>query len=703
MMDNFKEAYREEAFELLSELESSLLELEQDPDQKETIERAFRALHTIKGSGAMAGFEDIASFTHEVESVFELLRLGRLAVTKELVDLTLAARDVIRGMLEPVDNADEGREIRAKGIVSALKALLPAAPGACRETLPLELRASPPMAPGEYVTYRIFFRPHPGIFSRGVNPLLLLDELRSLGDCEIVAHGEDIPDLEESNPEECHTRWDVILTTREAMDAVRDIFIFVEDDCELKIEAVDKHGETNGEPPHKKLGEILVERGDVAQEELSRILKDQKRIGELLVDRGLIDAGKVRTALAEQQHIEQIRQKRQQDELASSVRVPAAKLDALVDLVGELVTVQASLSRLASTRRVPELRTIAEHVDRLTSELRDNTMSIRMLPIGTTFNKFKRLVRDLSKELGKEIVLTTEGAETELDKTVIERLNDPLVHLIRNCIDHGIEPPDVRRSVGKPAHGTVRLSAVHSGANVLISIADDGMGLDEEAVRRKAVERGLIGPDTELGRKEIFSLIFAPGFSTAGKVTNVSGRGVGLDVVKRNIEALRGSIDIGSEKGKGTAVTLKLPLTLAIIDGLLVKIGKTFFVLPLSLVEECVELSREDVARAHGRRMALIRGEIVPYIRLRERFSINGDIPAIEQIVVTSTASDKVGFVVDKVMGEHQTVIKNLGKMYRDVEWISGATILGDGTVALILDIPKLLEGIEFHEASTHL
>lgn len=698
MMDNFKETFREEAFELLSELEASLLELEQDPGHGETIERAFRALHTIKGSGAMAGFEEIAAFTHEVESVFELLRLGRLAVTGELVDLTLAARDVIRGMLEPAEGDDEGREMKAQGIVRALKELLPAA-GARIERVSREPSVAPPAASGEAATYRIFFRPHPEIFSRGANPLLLFNELRTLGECEIVAHEEDIPDLEELNPEECHTSWDAILTTREGMNAVRDVFIFIEDDCELKIEAVHEPGATDEGPHRKRLGEILVERGDVAQEDLSKILGDQKRIGELLVDQGLVDAGKVRTALAEQQHLDQVRQKRQQDEVASSVRVPAAKLDSLVDLVGELVTVQASLSRLASSKRIPELRSIAEHVDRLTAELRDNTMSIRMLPIGTTFNKFKRLVRDLSKELGKEIVLTTEGAETELDKTVIERLNDPLVHLIRNSIDHGIEPPDVRQTAGKPAHGTVHLSAVHSGANVLIRISDDGAGLNEEAVRRKAVEKGLVSADAVLSGKEAFSLIFAPGFSTAGKVTNVSGRGVGLDVVKRNIEALRGSIDISSERGTGTAVTLKLPLTLAIIDGLLVKIGKTFFVLPLSLVEECVELSREDVARAHGRQMALIRGEIVPYIRLRERFSINGDVQPIEQIVVTNTAAEKVGFVVDKVMGEHQTVIKNLGKMYRDVEGISGATILGDGTVALILDVPKLVEGLELEKS----
>ena len=693
MMESPREIYRAEACELLSELETSLLALEENPDDTELIGRVFRALHTIKGSGAMVGFDDIAQFTHDIENVFELVRNNKVRVTKKLVDLVLQAGDRIRGMLNGSDGGADAT--RTAAITNAIKQLIPKPEDPAAE--------SPPGAPpdreeqqGEK-TFRILFHPDREIFSRGANPLLLLDELREMGKCSVIAHTETIPDLEEINPEECRTHWEVILTTGEGEDAVRDVFIFVEGDCELKIMAVEEA--VNDEPHRRRVGEILVERGDLAREDLLQVLGTQKRIGELLIDHGLVDAGKVRAALAEQKHFEEVRQKPQQEETASSIRVPAAKLDVLVDLVGELVTVQASLSQLAASKEAPEFRSIAEHVERLTAELRDNTMSIRMLPIGTTFNNFKRLVRDLSKELGKEIAMTTAGAETELDKTVIERLHDPLVHLIRNSIDHGIELPEVRKTAGKSPQGTIHLSAVHSGANVLIRITDDGAGLDEESVRRKAVEKGLITPDAELSGKEICSLIFAPGFSTAAKITNVSGRGVGLDVVKRNVESLRGSIDISSEKGTGATVTLKLPLTLAIIDGLLVKIGKTFFVLPLSVVEECVELSREDAAKAHGRHMALIRGEIVPYIRLRERFSINGNLPPEERIVITNTAGDKVGLVVDKVIGEHQTVIKSLGGMYRNVEGISGATILGDGTVALILDVPKLVQDVEARES----
>jgi two-component system chemotaxis sensor kinase CheA len=308
-------------------------------------------------------------------------------------------------------------------------------------------------------------------------------------------------------------------------------------------------------------------------------------------------------------------------------------------------------------------------------------------------------VRDLSKELGKEIELTTEGAETELDKTVIEKLNDPMVHLIRNCIDHGVETPDFRSNIGKPAQGMIHLSAKHSGAYVLIEIVDDGAGLDADVIRSKAVEKGMIVPDAELTEKEIYSLILAPGFSTAKTVTNVSGRGVGMDVVKRAIDNLRGSIGITSQKGIGTTITLRLPLTLAIIEGLLVQIGKEYFVLPLSVVEECVELTREDIANAHGRHLANVRGQIVPYISLREQFAINGKKPEIEQIVIVGVEGHRVGFVIDNVIGEHQTVIKTLGRVYKDIEGISGATILGDGTVALILDIQKLVQIAEREEA----
>ncbi len=700
-MEPQREAYRTEAYELLAELETSLLALEEDPADMELIGRVFRALHTIKGSGAMFGFDDIAAFTHDVETVFDLVRNEKLGVTKMLVDLALRAGDQIRGMLDGTDGGTGADTSRAGEITSALRELIPK-PGDPAVQVPQEaLQATE----GEQVerTYRIFLRLDREIFSRGTNPVLLLNELRELGECSVIAHTEAIPNMEDLDPEQCHISWDMVLTTRRGIDAIKDVFIFVEDDCELAIEVVDDYsGLEDDDVPTKRLGEILIERGLVSQEDLQGALGTQKRVGQILVDEGLVEPSRVESALAEQEHIQAVRSKHQKEEQASSVRVPAERLDALVNLVGEMVTVQARLSQTVASMDHAGLLSISEEVERLTAELRDNTMSIRMLTIGTTFSKFKRLVRDLSAELGKDILLVTDGGETELDKTVIERLNDPLVHLIRNCIDHGIELPAVREAAGKPRQGSVHLSAMHSGANVLIRVTDDGAGLDAASIKSKALEKGLITAETELSEKELFALIFAPGFSTARQITNISGRGVGMDVVKRSIEALRGSIEVSSQKAIGTTITLKLPLTLAIIDGLLVKVGDGHYVLPLSIVEECVELTREDVARAHGRHITHVRGGIVPYIRLREHFAINGNAPEVEQIVITESPGGNIGFVVDSVIGEHQTVIKNMGRMYRNVDVISGATILGDGTVALIMDVPKLLQGVEMQQSSVH-
>jgi len=691
MIEQHIATYREEACELLSELETSLLELEETPDDTELIGRVFRAMHTIKGSGAMFGFDEIAGFTHEVETVFDMVRNGRMSVTRQLLDLTLRARDHIKSLLDASISGEEVDRSAGERIIAGLRQLVP--PAMPDSLIPPVTEAEPAdQAAGERLTWRIRFKPLPEILLSGTNPLGLINELRDLGSCHVIAHTDQIPQLCDMNPEHCYLYWDIILTTTHGKDAIKDVFIFVEDDCELKIDLVDDG--SDNEASYKKLGDILVERGDLSPAEMNNILSLQRRFGELAVSVGAVTTDQVKSALVEQQQVKNIRQERASQESATSIRVPAEKLDQLVNLVGELVTVQAHLSQTAALQGNADFAAIAEEVERLIGELRDTALNIRMLPIGSTFSKFKRLVRDLSQELGKEIEMETSGAETELDKTVIERLNDPLVHLIRNSIDHGIEMPDVRIAAGKPPSGTVHLGAVHSGDSVLITIADDGAGLDRDRIRAKAIERGLIAPNAELSDKEIHNLIFAPGFSTASAVTSVSGRGVGMDVVKKGIEALRGSIDISSNRGTGSTITLRIPLTLAIIESLLVRIGESYFVLPLSSVEECVELTREDISRAHDRHLANVRGSIVPYIPLREQFGITGERPEIEQIVISAIGGSKVGFVVDSVIGQHQTVIKSLGTMYRDIRGISGATILGDGTVALILDM-----GVLFRQA----
>ena len=703
MNDNFGQTFKDEAKEMLGELEDSLLAMEENPEDLGIVGRVFRTMHTIKGSGAMFGYDDISSFTHNVETVYDLVRTGELAVTRELVSLSLAARDRILDMLEASDN---GRAVDHGGnerVIDGFRRLVPGTLGsaqlraAAAATVEGAEAASPPR--GE-VTYRIRFRPHPQIFCNGSNPLSLLKELKELGLCTTVAQTSAVQPLDALDPESCLFFWDIILTTGQGEGAIRDVFMFVEDDCELSIAVIDDGSHQDEGGGYKKLGEILVERGDMTCEQMVEVLGRRKMFGELAVEAGIVGTDSVASALKEQQHVKEVREVRQPQpqaqDAASSIRVTAEKLDVLVNLVGELVTVQARLSLVAQELAThTELVAVAEEVERLTAELRDNALDIRMLPIGATFQKFKRLVRDLSGELGKEIELTTHGAETELDKTVIEKLNDPLVHIIRNSIDHGIETPEARTAKGKPAAGTIHLAAVHSGDSVLITITDDGGGLNVDAIRAKALERKLIPHGVELSDREVYGLIFAPGFSTAAKVSSVSGRGVGMDVVKQAIDALRGSIEVNSEPGRGTSITLRIPLTLAIIESLLVQIGRDRFVLPLTMVDECILLTREDVARHHGRDLLQVRDQVVPYLPLRRIFGIEGAPPPIQQVVICQLQGKRIGLVVDWVIGEHQTVIKSLGRMYQRVEGMSGATILGDGSVALILDVPSIVRTAE--------
>jgi two-component system chemotaxis sensor kinase CheA len=575
MMDALRESYREEARELLEQLESALLELESSPQDPEAIGRVFRSMHTIKGSGAMFGFERIASFTHEVETVFDQVRSGRLAATHSLISLTLDARDHIQALLSmefggPAASTEEGDRLLASFRLLANSA-----------ADPRQAATPAPASPRrETAHYRIRFRPPAAAFLNGTNPVLLLRELSTLGTCTVTAQTKDIPGLEELDPERCYLFWDVVLTTAESENAIRDVFLFVEDECELVIARVDALGPDSSAAP--RLGEILIERSDLARAQVHEALRDQKRLGEMLVGRRQVHPDVVRSALAEQDHLRRHQEDQSRSESVASIRVPAAKLDSLVNSVGELVTAQARLTRLAGASGDPELEFVAEEMDRLIDRLRSDTMSVRMLPIGATFARFRRLVRDLSRELGKQVELSAEGGDTELEKNVIEQLSDPLVHIVRNAIDHGIETPAERLAAGKPELGTVRLSAAHSGAHVLIHVSDDGVGLDPARILAKAVEKGLAAPGQDLPEAEIFRFIFHPGFSTAREVTPVSGRGVGLDVVDRAIRGLRGSVDVRSRPGGGTLFTLKLPLTLAIVDGLLVSVAGEYFVLPVA-------------------------------------------------------------------------------------------------------------------------
>ena len=756
-MDQHQQAYREEAYELLAELETSLLELEENPQDEEQIDRVFRVMHTIKGSSAMFGFDEISTFTHEVETIFDLVRSGDISITKELVNLSLEARDQIILMLGAPDGGEPVDNLKSINIIERFQEL-------GREHIEQNISEDDPDFDNEIkkeeneeeliifedqnsinnkddfeaidksefevvdkseneiniiekcdseikklnqnsdninqqikqsqnisnITYRIRFKPDPKILTMGSNPFMLIKNLKDLGDATVIAQTDQVPKLTEINPENCYIYWDIILTTSQGIESIKDIFIFIENDCELTVDIIDDGGDFEFGPDDKKLGEILIERNDITSEDLKQTLLKQKRIGEILIETQLTNRGRIESALAEQKHIRTLRKKRKKETSGESIRVDANKLDTLVDLVGELVTVQAGLTQKAFISDDPELLVLSEQVERLTADLRDNTMNIRMLPISTTFSKFKRLIRDLSNEMGKEIILKTEGGNTELDKKVIERLSDPMIHIIRNAIDHGIERPDQRKKIGKPEAGTISLTAIHSGANVLIKISDDGAGINKEKIRSIAIKKGLISQDDELSDNEIFNLLFTPGFSTSEKITDISGRGVGMDVVKSCIDQLRGSIEIESEEDFGASITLKLPLTLAIIDGLLVDIGEEYYILPLSAVEECVEITAEDRKKANRQNIALIRNEFVPFIPLRELFEINKPRPPVEQVVIVKIDGSSIGFVVDNIIGEHQTVIKSLGRIYQRAKEFSGATILADGTVALIIDVQQL-------------
>ncbi|MDM8556867.1 chemotaxis protein CheA [Desulfococcaceae bacterium HSG7] len=691
----YAEIYRQETEEHLEAIEEVILDIEDNPDDKDGLDRLFRAIHTIKGSGSMFGFDDIAAFSHHVETVLDHVREGKIPVTRQLIDLILMVCDRIKVMLDASDDIDDADTEADAKIIAALQKLLPEPVDEITDTnigVMLQLPNRVEDQDKETV-YNISFGPHADIITNGMDPTLLLNELRDLGECRIVANTDAIPTLDELEAEKCHFSWDISLKTHVDINAVKDVFIFVEEDSLISIRDISDTPFESHEVrliPRLEKNSASVDINESVSEkpdETPKTRYSQQKIGELLIASDILPQEEPDSAWNEQKKFH----KRKFATIADSIRVSSAKLDNLVNLVGELVITQARLTEIASTSDEAELAEPVEALESLTSELRDCTLDMRMMPIGTIFGKFRRLIRDLAVELGKEVELIIQGADTKLDKAIIERLSDPLLHLIRNSIDHGIHTPEEREKNGKPRKGTIRLSAVHLGTKVVITISDDGEGLDTGLIRDKAVAKGLITSDTELSPDETYSLIFAPGFSTAHQVTRVSGRGVGMDVVKREINTLGGEIRIISEKGEGTSIRLTMPLTLAIIDGLLVAAGDRRFVFPLEQVESCAELIPELMASAQGRNMIRIEDELLPFIRLRDIFEINGNSRAIEQIAVVQAEHYRAGIIVDEILGNVQTVIKPLDRIYQHVEGISGATIMGDGAVSLIIDVPGLI------------
>ncbi|WP_434711424.1 chemotaxis protein CheA [Rhizobium sp. YTUHZ045] len=667
--------FRIEAAECLEAIETGLLDLTHQLDNKDLVDAVFRGLHTLKGSGAMFGFEALAAFTHHCETAFDRVRKGEVAATSELVAAVLAAQDHMRALVDQPDanHGDTGSRLLAQ--LQAAVGGKTAAPAAAPVPAPAAVNAAPAKKKN---SWRIRFSLPANSMANGTNPLGLLDELRDLGECSVRANTAAIPPLGDLTPTELYVSWDVTLTSEQDRSAIDDVFIFVLDDMELSVEEIDAAAAALTGP-----AETMPVPAPVAAASPAPVPAP---------------------AVPEFRPVEAVPARREapaasQAKAAENVRVPAERLDELMDRVGELVIAQSRLSQLASASADIALRSVSEEIERLSGELRDTMMVLRMVPVATLFSRFRRLVHDLARETGKVIELVTEGETTEVDKTVIERLADPLVHLVRNSIDHGLETPADRLAAGKTEAGTVTLSARQAGGEVIISIKDDGRGINRERVRAKAESSGLIHPGQPLSDSELLQLIFAPGFSTAAAITNLSGRGVGMDVVKKTVEALRGAIDIVSVPGQGSEVSLRIPLTLAIIDGLLVRVGSGRYVIPLSAVEECLELSLEEDLRSRGRSFISLRDSLVPFLRLRDLFRTGTKPDVHQKVVVISTGTERVGLVVDQIIGDHQTVIKSMSKLHNDVATFSGATILGDGSVALILDVGHLVAAGQQQEA----
>lgn len=676
-MEQFKDKFKEEAIDLIQDLERSSLELSSDPTNPEHIEVIFRAMHSLKGGSAMFGFDKIDAFTHQLETAYDLVRTGKLKVDEALLNLTFQSIDHIKELLAEDDNLNEATLKNHELLIRSIGAILnkdendPEAvnPGAESQAEELE----------QGVTYYVQFIPKQDIMKNGTNPLIIVNELVSLGQSHVFTFTETIPDYEELDVLSCYTSWVVLLHTDSSEDVIRDVFMFVDMDCELVIKSLGSGNYIENSAFITKLKEAYENRESL---DLGFVEKLSGKPEE--------NASVLPTA---NNDVEVVHKNREQS--ISSIRVPSEKLDELINLVSELVTRQASLTLVSEKINNKELITIAEDIEKITRRLRDNTFGIRLIPIDNMVTRFQRLVRELSQELNKEILFQTEGTDTELDKTIIEGLIDPLMHIIRNSIDHGIETPEVRSKLGKPEKGRILLKAYYSGANVYIQVSDDGKGMDVKKILKHAVSKGIVTSEADLTEKEILDLTFMPGFSTAENVTKVSGRGVGMDVVKRKIADLRGEIMIDTKMNEGTTLTIKLPLTLSIIDGLLVIIDNTYFVIPLATVEKCFEFRHNQLKNAVNNLIYINDGHI-PFAYLRKEFEIESPPPDIEQVIVVEYGEALFGLAVDQVIGEYQAVLTSLGKMFDGQDIISGATILGDGTVALVIDPNKIISEFSY-------
>jgi two-component system chemotaxis sensor kinase CheA len=666
-LTQFHEIFFEESFEALDSMEAALLKLSAGEVDAELINTIFRVAHSIKGGAATFAFNEVAGFTHVLETLLDQLRAGKRQVRPDIVDVLLRSGDAMRAMLvatqrkEAIDSASVAK-LRAEldRIMSA--AASPAAPGhsaTATVSTVATLKSVPVQTPG----WRIRFVPGPDLLRHGNDPLRIIRELATLGKLKISVDAAGVPTLADLDPEVCRLRWNLEVQGDIDRAAVQAVFEWAETECELVIERV------GGEP-------------------------DEVAAGAPRMAAPALDVAPAAAATAAPAAETSTRSASPD---GGSIRVSIEKIDELLNSVGELVITQSVLSQLAAPlegREAGELRSALAQLERHMRALQESVMRVRMLPISFVFNRFPRLVRDLGQRLGKKIELKVTGDTTELDKTVLEKIGDPLVHLVRNSIDHGIEMPEVRAAAGKSEHGTISLHAYHKGGNVIVEVSDDGGGLRKDKILAKAIERGLVASDAELSDERIQNLIFAPGFSTADVVSDVSGRGVGMDVVRRNINELGGHIQIFSTQGQGSTIRIRLPLTLAILDGQLARVGKEVYVVPIVSIVETIQVTRERVnSVGSGGQVFRLRDDYLPIVRLHALFDIEPDHTDLLDglLMIVEADGKRVGLFVDELMSQQQVVIKSLETNFRQITGVAGATMLGDGRVALILDIPGVI------------
>jgi len=684
-MDDVLQTFIAESRELLLQMEDALLQIEKSPHDLDTINALFRVAHTIKGSAGLFGLMPIVEFTHVAESVLDRVRSLEVRVDEALSALFLEARDHISQLIDllaedgNLDRLDEPLQVQGDGLVGRL-ALYLDTPLSSAPHIPQDTPAdSQPLAPGHW---HLSLRFGPDVLRSGMDPLAFLRYLGTLGHLHhTITLFDSLPPLAAMDPETNYLGFELALVSDASREIIDGAFDFVREEAQVLI--LEPHATPQACRAHldalpeenADLLELFVRCGTLSESQALRVAQEGEPA--LLVD-----------VLPETMAPSQKAVKSQATNEGNLIRVDAGKLDQLINLVGELIIAGAGANLVAVRSGIGEMIEATSLLSRLVEEVRDSALTLRMVQIGATFTRFQRVVRDVSKELGKDIVLHIGGGETELDKTVVERIGDPLTHLVRNAMDHGIEAASLRLQRGKPAQGTVSLNAYHESGSIVIEVSDDGGGLRKDKILAKARDRGLVGDGQVLADKDILNLIFEPGFSTADQVSNLSGRGVGMDVVKRNITALRGSVSLESEEGLGTTVRIRLPLTLAIIDGFLIGVGKASYVVPLNMVEECIELVTQPGADTG---YLDLRGDVLPILRLREIFEVDEPRGSRENVVVVQYAGLRAGLVVDRLLGEFQTVIKPLGKVFGDAHGLGGFTILGSGAVALILDIPNLL------------